>query len=130
MQKMKRGQEWERGKGGYMTSSGQTTCLTKTHIAEMPEDHLSLNALSKRNAGPEKSRPTVSPLAFEHNYVMQETVGQSKPWLKTSSPKLKSPIPIKPQAHQTAATDLQAVANICMVVCPHKKVKRQFLFQT
>lgn len=97
-----------------MPSAGQTTCLTKTHIAGMPEDPLSLskgNALSKSNVGPKKPHPTVSPWAFEHNYVTPETVGQSKHRLKPSSPKLNSPTPVKPQAHQMAAADLQAVAQ-------------------
>ncbi|PKU47837.1 hypothetical protein llap_1876 [Limosa lapponica baueri] len=61
--------------------------------------------------GPEKPHPTVSPLAFEYKYVMQETVGQSKPRLKPLSSKLNSSTPTKPQVHQKAATDLQAVAQ-------------------
>lgn len=84
----------------------------------MPKEPLSLNALSKGNADPEKPHPTAGPLAFEYNYVMQETVGWSRPRLKPLISKLNSPAPIKLQAHQMAAIGLQAVAQHLQGVAP------------
>lgn len=50
-------------------------------------------------------------MAYEHNYVMQETVGQTKAQLKPLGPKLNSPAPTKPQVHQMAAIGSQAATQ-------------------
>lgn len=60
-------------------------------------------------------------MAYEHNYVMQETVGQTKPQLKPLGPKLNPPAPTKPQAHQMAAKDLQAVTQLLHSVVSTQK---------
>lgn len=60
-------------------------------------------------------------MAYEHNYVMQETVGQTKPQLKPLGPKLNPPAPTKPQAHQMAAIGSQAVTQLLHSVVSTQK---------